>query len=82
MSEHIFGAHHGHYDSRRDLAAIEAVEAEFADAGVCHIDYDDPNGQRRGWWVCENRGHPFDQQTARAVLARFAALRGKRGARA
>jgi len=68
MSEHFFGLHQGHY--RDEANAI----AEKHDAW--HVNYTEPNGERRGWFACHNHGAPFDAATAKAVLQDIAAAGG------
>ena len=55
--------------SRRDERRIDAI-AQRHDAAF-RVLRDDPGSPLgfRTWFQCENRGAPFDSQTARAVLA-------------
>ena len=75
MSQHHFGLHDGHY-SRAQVRIADQVEAEFSRDRVEHTNYTEPDGTKRGWWACRNRGEPFDHQTASAVLDRFRKLGG------
>lgn len=60
MSEYHFGLHSGHLIARVDRIAKRH--------GAWHVNYTEPNGQRRGWFSCQNRGNPFDQAIAKAVM--------------
>lgn len=68
MSEHFFGVHQGHLTTKADQIAKRH--------GAVHINYTEPRGEKRGWFACPNRGHPFDQEVARAVLADIEAAGG------
>lgn len=59
----MFGLYRGHLSARLE----KAVEKEFP--GVSVINYTEPRGEKRGWFATRNYGHPFDGNTARAVLA-------------
>jgi len=61
MSDHFFALHTGHLTAKADKIA------QRHDAW--HVNYTEPNGQRRGWFACRNRGNPFDQATANAVMS-------------
>lgn len=61
MSEHFFGLHTGHLKARADKIAETH--------GAWHVNFTEPNGEKRGWFACPNRGSPFDQATACAVMA-------------
>ncbi len=61
MSEYMFGLHYGHYPKRADKIARKY--------GAVHVNYTEPNGQKRGWFAGPNRGTPFDQRMADAVFA-------------
>lgn len=60
MSQHFFGLHRGHLTARANQIA--------ARHGAKHVNYTEPRGERRGWFCCERRGHPFDGATAAAVM--------------
>jgi hypothetical protein len=76
MSEYSFGTHNGHLSRKASTIARKH--------GAWHTNYTEPNGQRRGWFGCVNRGSPFDEAIAKAVIADvdraggFAALLHKR----
>lgn len=61
MAEFFFGGHRGHLTAKADRIARRH--------GANHINYTDATGERRGWFVADNRGSPFDGRTADAVLA-------------
>ena len=61
MSEYLFGLHHGHLKAKADKIAKRH--------DAWHINYTEPNGQKRGWFSCRNLGSPFDQAIADAVIA-------------
>lgn len=61
MNEYIFGAHTGH------LTALAATIAKKH--GADHINFTEPAGHTRGWFVGPNRGEPFNSRMASAVLA-------------
>jgi hypothetical protein len=61
MIEFCFGLHFGHLIDRADRIAKSR--------GARHVNYTEPNGERRGWFVCPNLGTPFDQERADQVLA-------------
>jgi hypothetical protein len=56
-----FGLHDGHLTLKAQLIA----ERHDAD----HVNYTEPNGRKRGWFVCDNRGSPFNEARAKRVLA-------------
>jgi hypothetical protein len=68
MSEHFFGLHKGHLAARADKIAERH--------GASHVNYTEPRGEKRGWFVCPNRGEPFDTRTAVAVMADIDAAGG------
>lgn len=68
MSEHFFGLHTGHLTAKADQIAKKH--------GAWHINYTEPSGEKRGWFACRNRGNPFDQATAAAVMADIEAAGG------
>lgn len=70
MSEYSFGLHKGHLSEEADKIARKI----HPQAG--HVNYKEPNGEKRGWFFGPNRGHPFDDQLAREVLAAVAAAGG------
>ena len=57
--EYFFGLHSGHLTVRADRIARKH--------GADHVNFTEPRGRRCGWFVCDNRGQPFDQQVATAV---------------
>jgi hypothetical protein len=61
MSEFFFGVGSGHLGKR--AARIAAKH------GVDLVNYTDPRGERRHWFATENRGSPFDDAIAAAVMA-------------
>ncbi|MFN7305715.1 MAG: hypothetical protein ACK5TQ_03940 [Acetobacteraceae bacterium] len=62
MSEYFFCVHFGHLKAEADKIAKRH--------GAYHENYTEPGtGTRRGWFGCRNRGQPFDQQVANAVMA-------------
>jgi len=58
MAEFFFGVHRGHLTAKADRIARRHGAS-----------YTDATGERRGWFVADNRGSPFDQRVADAVLA-------------
>jgi hypothetical protein len=68
MREFCFGYHSGHLTARADKIAKRH--------GAGHINYTEPDGRRRGWFACDNRGMPFDHRTADAVMADIEAAGG------
>ena len=58
--EHLFGLHEGHLGPEADRIA-EKHEAT-------HTNHVEPGGLKRGWFSCDNRGEPFNSQTANAVM--------------
>lgn len=64
MSEFYFGLWNGPVSDAWSEAAGDVAGRH--DAHV--IPYQDPATGPRGWFGCRNRGAPFDQATARAVL--------------
>lgn len=63
MSEHLFGLFTGHLTKR----LCDRVERRFR--GVSVVNYTEPRGEKRGWFVGPNYGHPFDDKMASEVLA-------------
>lgn len=74
MSEYFFGLGSGWLPKSADKIARKH--------GACLVNYTDPQcncgrgcasgkckASRRHWFACSNRGNPFDQQTARAVMS-------------
>jgi hypothetical protein len=61
MSEYFFALHSGHLPAKADKIARRH--------GAAHSNYTEPNGQKRGWFSCFNRGQPFDGEIRRAVIA-------------
>lgn len=68
MNEYMFGLHSGHLTAKADTIAKKH--------GAWHVNYTEPRGERRGWFACPNRGSPFDQATATAVMADIRAAGG------
>jgi hypothetical protein len=68
MSEFMFGVHDGHLTAKAQQIAKRH--------GASHVNYTEPRGRKRGWFACTNQGAPFDQATARAVLADIEAAGG------
>ena len=72
MSEFFFGLHRGHLTNQANKIAKKH--------GAWHINYDEFRGpgqtEKRGWFACLNRGNPFDQATANAVMADIEAAGG------
>lgn len=67
MSDHLFGLGKGWLGIRAEKIA-KKYGAEL-------VNHTDPDGKRRHWFRCPNYGAPFDQETARAVLADLGAER-------
>ena len=63
-----FGLHSGHLTSEADRIARRH--------GATHVNYTEPNGERRGWHSGPNRGEPFDSDLAAEVLAAVDAAGG------
>ena len=61
MNEHFFGLHWEHLRVAADRIAKRH--------GAWHVNYTDPDGRRRGWFGCPNRGEPFDSERAGRVMA-------------
>lgn len=61
MGEYCFGLHAGHLRAAAHRIALRH--------GAAHVNYTEPDGRRRGWFAADNRGSPFDERVARAVLA-------------
>jgi hypothetical protein len=57
---YMFGLHQGHL-----IARAEAIAKRH---GAWHVNYTEPHGRRRGWFVCDNRGSPFDDAVRKAVM--------------
>ncbi len=69
MSEYFFGLHSGHLTAKADKIARRH--------GAWHDNYVEPGrGDKRGWFACPNRGSPFDQAIADAVMADIDAAGG------
>lgn len=62
MAEHHFGLYRGHLSAK----LIDAVERRFPDVFV--INFEEPSGERRGWFAQPNCGEPQDSQSAAEVL--------------
>lgn len=60
MDRHIFGQGPGHLPQRAD----EIAERR----GAWLVNFTDPNGTKRHWFACKNKGEPFNGRTAAAVL--------------
>jgi hypothetical protein len=61
---YFFGLGNGKVSSKeqkRIQLVAEKHEAEF-------LTYQEPNGSYRYWFSCQNKGEPFDQQTAFRVI--------------
>lgn len=75
MSVHHFGLGNGQV-SDREYARIErSIRASGEEANF--VRYNDPTGQIRYWFNCRNRGCPFDDRTASAVLAAVGHIKTK-----
>lgn len=61
MSEYFFGLHSGHLKAAADRIAKKH--------GVEHVNFTEPTGNKRGWFVGPNRGEPFNSRLAAAVMA-------------
>ena len=61
MSEFFFGLGPGHLPRKADKIARRH--------GAYLVNYTERDGRKRHWFACRNRGAPFDQAVARAVLA-------------
>jgi len=61
MGDFMFGLGPGHLPQHADAIA--------ARHGASLVNYTEPNGDKRHWFACVNRGEPCDGDTARAVLA-------------
>ena len=51
----------GAKERKRIDRILESHQADF-------VIYEEPNGELRYWFECENKGEPFDSWTANAVL--------------
>lgn len=61
---HFFGLGKGKVSAterKRINKILESHQAEF-------VIYQEPNGELRYWFECENKGEPFDSWTATAVM--------------
>ena len=61
---HFFGLGNGKVsakEEKRIQRIAEDHEAEF-------VTFQEPNGELRYWFECENKGEPFDSWTATAVM--------------
>ena len=72
MNEHLFGLGDGWLPKKADAIARKhgAVLVNHCDPGCkcgcgCH---DECPACKRHWFACQNRGEPFDSQTATAVM--------------
>lgn len=61
MSEHCFGLGSGHLPRAADRIAREH--------GAYLVNYTEPRGEKRHWFSCPNRGFPFDERVAEAVMS-------------
>jgi hypothetical protein len=68
MTMYHFGLHTGHLTRQAQRIA--------ARHGANHTNYTEPNGERRGWFSCPNRGDAFNRATARAVAADITEIGG------
>lgn len=72
MSEYFFGLHGGHLTAKADKIAKKH--------GAWHVNHEEFRGpgqvEKRGWFACPNRGNPFDERTANAVMADIEAAGG------
>ena len=59
-NEYFFGLGSGHLPKEAEEIAQKH--------GACLVNYTEPNGTKRHWFSCANRGHPFDQAVADAVI--------------
>jgi hypothetical protein len=60
MSKFLFGEHDGHLHMRADQIARKY--------GAAHVNYIEPDGRRRGWFCCPDRGSPLNENCATTVL--------------
>jgi hypothetical protein len=74
MNEHLFGLGDGWLPKKADTIARKhgARLVNHTDP-QCKCGRNCPTGtckkSRRHWFACQNRGNPFDAQTANAVMA-------------
>jgi hypothetical protein len=61
---HFFGLGKGKVSATERKRINKILESHQADFVI----YQEPNGELRYWFECENKGEPFDQQTATAVM--------------
>lgn len=61
---HFFGLGNGKVSAKEEKRIQRIAEDHQADFVI----YQEPNGELRYWFECENKGEPFDQQTATAVM--------------
>lgn len=64
MNEYFFGSGHGNVPARVAKQLDKIAHTYGADCICADIPRDGP----RYWCSCENRGHPFDRDTAHDVL--------------
>ena len=69
MSEHHFGCGNGHVSE----VIAKRIDRIARKLGASFMTYREPDGSRRYWFSCRNRGAPFDGATAKAVLDAVAA---------
>ena len=65
MGEHFFGTGRGRV-SARESARLERIARRH---GASFVAVSLPGDGPRYWFLCPNRGEPFDGETARAVMA-------------
>lgn len=75
MSEqYLFAVRAGKLKGGTRAAAKRHRIARQTEEGAGYTYYfDDDCGVWRGWGYCPNLGHPFDSQTARKIMAAWAA---------
>lgn len=66
--EFFFGLHSDHLNTKADEIARRH--------GADHINYTEPDGRKRGWFACDNRGEPFNSRIAELVMADIDAAGG------
>lgn len=59
-NEYFFGLGYGHLHEKADEIAQRH--------GASLVNYTEPTGFKRHWFACTNRGAPFDQEVADAVI--------------
>lgn len=66
MSVHIFGSGSGKVSKAKAVKIDKAAQKH----GASFITFTDPGTKEsRFWFTCPNKGQPFDNETAKAVLA-------------